>query len=100
MDINIEDEYVIIDSDNQNYSDRFDHSATVVNTFQFNNVKSIYDTNKEYVMIFDIKDYLLKIWESYDKNSIKIWEQFCLDFPRMDYIFNGLNMTSPHDFLI
>ena len=61
-------------------------------------VKSLYDTDREFTMLFDIKDYLLPIWDSYDKNPLKVWKQFCRDFPRMDFVFDGETITDPHHF--
>jgi hypothetical protein len=86
----VQDDYVLIDCEVES----IDNNSTELLAL----VENIYDTNREFVMLFDVKDYLTSIWDSYDRNSIKVWKQFCLDFPRMDFVFDEEPIENPHHF--
>ena len=97
MEITQDDGYVLIDCNIYKNDNTQCQSQSTQKTSPMG-IKRIYDTDREFTMLFDIKDYLISIWESYDKNSMKVWKQFCLDFPRMDFMFDEENITDPHQF--
>jgi len=53
-------------------------------------------TNK---LLFNLKVYLFKIVESYDRSKRKIYEQYKLDFPRGQIFYNNMEIKKPKELL-
>jgi hypothetical protein len=85
----IDGDYVLI-----NYEVPIEDSMVILNKITDNVDKSeLYNTNREYTMLFPIKEYLEQIWKTYNYDSNKIWKQFCVDFPRMEFLLNNEKIT-------
>jgi len=71
---------------------------TMIHLKSENDINRI-DKERDCVATFDCENYLKKILESYKYNKNKIWEQYCMDFPRSSIYIDNRKIKNKMDLI-
>ena len=111
----MEDDYILIPINdtyvNEEYDncDRGNYTDEIIIS-NINDIFSLDDVTKEQILekskeennilcIFEFKQYVLDIWNSYGKNKNSIWKQFYVDFNRQDIFIGNIKCCEISDFV-
>lgn len=81
------DNFIIINNENNICDYQLNKKSIIKNVYNINILNNIDD---EYVLLLDYKEFVEKMYNSYDKNDNNIYEQFKKDYHRTTFYINNI----------